>query len=367
MKSKFPTLLDILESNIRSRRRTDRVLAVVSAIATSMVCYSVNPAFSRRRWLREIKPCYLPWLQDQSNRGRIDTLGRQARFLDEIYVYVQKKVGANIPNSLLRTRNSLPRSLVFPGQVFEKTCGICQVIDDELFAAAKHYLTTSRAYEAEDLHELKRKFRFTVKGYRSSYKSRPFSFWLRDPHSSTYPFTLAADDEDFSSDEESSDEESSDEESADEESSDDNVSETEESDYDHQSEGNGIFEREYSPVPSNSQKRSILISEDLYMEVLPNFQLPPEYVGIGEECPICHEEYGLFEPSQGKMSRAKCGNYHVFHRACLSEWVNDSHSNTCPVCRGVLFTESNQISENRLQTGARVIEGIDTLTPVNKG
>lgn len=48
------------------------------------------------------------------------------------------------------------------------------------------------------------------------------------------------------------------------------------------------------------------------------------------ECPICQESY-----TSGTTEILVC--HHYFHHACLSTWVIDHFSNTCPCCRATLY------------------------------
>ena len=50
---------------------------------------------------------------------------------------------------------------------------------------------------------------------------------------------------------------------------------------------------------------------------------------LAESCPICLKEFDP-ESNQQVTELARCK--HIFHRDCISEWINKSNT-TCPNCR----------------------------------
>ncbi|PVI02235.1 hypothetical protein DM02DRAFT_653702 [Periconia macrospinosa] len=91
--------------------------------------------------------------------------------------------------------------------------------------------------------------------------------------------------------------------------------------------------REYSPDPLVDRGRTSAVDERLYLETA---TLEECYATNTDECPICAEGFKTSEAEAGDIAKAiVCG--HIFHRECLTEWVNAHTKSTCPYCREVLF------------------------------
>ena len=55
-------------------------------------------------------------------------------------------------------------------------------------------------------------------------------------------------------------------------------------------------------------------------------------------CPICLEP--LSDGREDAVLQMPCAKQHMFHRACLVQWLNDN--NSCPVCRHCLPTKDEE-------------------------
>ena len=56
-------------------------------------------------------------------------------------------------------------------------------------------------------------------------------------------------------------------------------------------------------------------------------QETPQMEGVADACPVCLEDMA----SQGSVNQLPCG--HCFHRRCISKWLVQAFSPTCPSCK----------------------------------
>jgi hypothetical protein len=55
---------------------------------------------------------------------------------------------------------------------------------------------------------------------------------------------------------------------------------------------------------------------------------------VEDNCSICYNDYISEKPI-----RLNCN--HIFHNSCILEWINNSSSYSCPICRAPIFTCDN--------------------------
>lgn len=345
LRSKFPSLLDVLDENNEVSRQAGQVLGVVSAIAVSMAAHSVNvtdggPA----NWHRAFKPHFLAWVHNQYEQGEMENMretdekGHQIPFINELRAYIQPKVKSSVP-AKLRSKRSEFDGLEEPYAIWaiRVTRKACSDFDDELLEVAKHHFTTARAKDEFTTYEiatLERVFRETAATYLLSMDFPPFVATPHRPGSyvfknyANYLNTIFAED-DFP------------------------IPDTPE----HTSVYSSSEPPPSSPVPrqitagditptpdrDDSSSPTILVApaptiqlKDV-MNPAPSLILPPFWANISADCDICKDKFGIKEAQQGMIMRAKnCA--HVFHRECFMMWINGGQDGvprpTCPYCRG---------------------------------
>lgn len=69
-------------------------------------------------------------------------------------------------------------------------------------------------------------------------------------------------------------------------------------------------------------------ADPVYTEMYsPQPKVFPTQPPPGHTCPICLDTFDPNTPGVSPM----CGNKHIFHPTCLSNWLE--RSTTCPLCR----------------------------------
>ena len=97
------------------------------------------------------------------------------------------------------------------------------------------------------------------------------------------------------------------------------------------------------PVLTPLDEASVFLDQQL--------AIPTEDLAVDQrKCYICHGRIGKKDPETGQVECAirlsACG--HIFGSNCLETWVSQPHgesnSNTCPICRAVLFEREREVS-----------------------
>lgn len=80
-----------------------------------------------------------------------------------------------------------------------------------------------------------------------------------------------------------------------------------------------------------------------------------------KDCPICQSSYGSTDPAQVSC----CGR--AFHKNCLTEWLSEGQSNTCPICRAELFEKPEEEMDEEDGIGGPDQEGEGETGEISEG